>query len=478
MIHFPSGFTWGTATASYQIEGAWQEGGKGLSIWDAFSHTPGKIIDGSTGDVSCDHYHRWKNDVEGMASMGLKAYRFSIAWSRILPAGRGEVNPEGIRFYSELIDGLLDKGIEPWVTLYHWDLPLALQLEMDGWLDPRLAGIFKDYAAVCFEHFGDRVKHWITFNEPWVVSILGYGQGIFAPGRVSNDEPYLAAHTILRAHGMAVREYRERFQPDQNGIIGMTNNCDWREPLSRATADVDAAERAVEFFLGWFADPLYRGDYPACMRERVGTRLPAFTPADREMITGSQDFFGLNHYTTMYAAHRRADATEVASPFGNGGISGDQDVHLSAHPGWHTTAMGWSIVPWGLRKLLRWIDARYGHPPIVITENGCAFPDVPARGVIDDTRRIEFLDAYLSEAHRAIDEGVDLRGYFLWSLMDNFEWSSGFTRRFGLWHVDYATGARTPKSSAAWFSRLVADNGFIPMTGNPYRSVAGEEGHD
>ncbi len=478
MIRFPRQFTWGTATSSYQIEGAWQEGGKGLSIWDAFTHTPGKIIDGSTGDVSCDHYHRWEEDCDAMAAMGLTAYRFSLAWSRILPTGRGAVNPEGIRFYSALIDRLLDRGIEPWVTLYHWDLPLTLQLEMDGWLSPGLASVFRDYAAVCFEQFGDRVKHWITFNEPWVVAILGHGQGIFAPGRVSTDEPYRAAHTILRAHGQAVRTYRDRFQPRQQGMIGMTNNCDWREPLTRDRDDAAAAERAVEFFLGWFADPLYRGEYPDCMRERVGGRLPVFTPDDRTMITGSQDFFGLNHYTTMFAAKTRPGAAVETTPFGNGGIAEDQDVQLSAHPAWQKTEMGWSIVPWGVRKLLHWIDARYGHPPVVITENGCAFPDVPSGGTVDDQRRIAFLDAYLAEIHRAIDEGVDLRGYFLWSLMDNFEWSSGFTRRFGLWHVDYTTGVRTPKTSAAWFSGVIAENGFVPMEGNPYGAVPGEPRHD
>lgn len=474
MIHFPASFVWGTATASFQIEGGWQEGGKGLSIWDAFSHTPGKTAGGATGDITCDHYHRWKDDVRAMAAMGLKAYRFSLSWPRIMPAGRGAVNPEGIRFYSQLIDELLANGIEPWVTLYHWDLPLALQLEMDGWLNPAMAGVFRDYAAVCFEHFGDRVKHWITFNEPWVVSILGYGQGIFAPGRVSSEEPYQAAHTILRAHGMAVRDYRTRFQPTQNGTIGMTNNCDWREPLTTDPADQDAAQRAVEFFLGWFADPLYRGDYPACMRERVGERLPRFTADDRDMIKGSQDFFGLNHYTTMFASQTRPDDPVEGSPLGNGGIAGDQQVRLTAHPRWHKTDMGWSIVPWGLRKLLHWIDDRYGHPPIVITENGCAFPDVPVQGTVDDRERIAFLDAYLGEVHHAIAGGVDLRGYFLWSLMDNFEWASGFTRRFGIWHVDYDSGRRTPKSSAAWFARVLAQNGLEPLAGNPYRNAPGD----
>jgi len=320
MLTFPKDFAWGAATASYQIEGGWLEGGKGFSIWDAFAHTPGKITDSSTADVTCDHFHRWRDDVALMADLGLNAYRFSIAWSRILPAGRGTPNAEGIRFYSDLIDELLKRGITPWVTLYHWDLPLALQLELDGWTNPALADIYKDYAVLCFNLFGDRVKRWTTFNEPWVTSILGYGQGIFAPGRTSNVEPYLAAHTMLRAHGMAVREYRDRFQAVQKGLISMTTNCDWREPLTSAPSDVAAAERSLEFFLGWFADPLYRGDYPEAMRQRLGSRLPLFTSEESAMIRGSQDFFGLNHYTTMYATDSKAGPHPPSHPFVNAGI--------------------------------------------------------------------------------------------------------------------------------------------------------------
>jgi beta-glucosidase len=388
------------------------------------------------------------------------------------------VNPEGIRFYSALIDDLLAHGITPWVTLYHWDLPLALQLELDGWLHPHLDEHFRDYAAVCFSHFGDRVKHWITFNEPWVVSILGYGQGVFAPGRASTAEPYQAAHTILRAHGMAVREYRERFQATQGGSIGMTNNCDWREPRTDASADLAAAERALEFFLGWFADPLYRGDYPEVMRARVGDRLPRFTRDEQAMIRGSHDFFGLNHYTTMYASDASGGAMPLVQPLGNSCIAEDQEVHLSAHADWGTTAMGWTIVPWGLRKLLRWIDRRYDHPPIMITENGCAFPDLVRDGSVDDGNRVAFLDSYLCACHDALTAGVNLRGYFLWSLMDNFEWSSGSARRFGICHVDYATGRRLPKSSAHWYSRVVRDHGFDPISDNPYRNVAGATRHE
>jgi beta-galactosidase len=455
MTSFPKGFIWGTSTSSHQIEGAWLEGGKGLSIWDAFSHTPGNIADTSTADTTCDHYHRFREDVDLMARLGLKAYRFSLSWPRILPTGMGKPNPEGIKFYSDLIDCLLDNDVTPWVTLYHWDLPLTLQLGLDGWLNPDLADIFANYASCCFEHFGDRVKHWITFNEPWVASILGYGQGIFAPGRTSDSEPYRVAHTMLRAHGKAAEAYRKRFQPSQNGIIGMSNNCDWREPLSATEKDRQAAERSLEFFLGWFADPVYRGDYPDSMRTRVGERLPRFTPEDADLVRGSCDFFGLNHYTTMLAAHAEPGQARQAAPSENGGIAEDQGVTLSSDPAWTKTKMGWNIVPWGCRKLLHWITNRYGSPTIVITENGCAFDDTLTDGAVNDTERVEFLQSYLHECHTAIDEGVQLKGYFLWSLMDNFEWTYGYTRRFGIHYVDFPTGRRIPKASAAWYSDVV-----------------------
>ncbi|NOY78329.1 MAG: beta-glucosidase [Calditrichaeota bacterium] len=459
MKEFPENFIWGTATASYQIEGAWLEGGKGLSIWDAFAHTPGKIKNGDTGDVACDHFHRYKEDIARMAEMGLKHYRFSIAWSRIQPAGRGKPNPQGIRFYSDLIDELLDRGITPWVTLYHWDLPLALQLERDGWLNPAMPEIFRDYASICFEHFGDRVKHWITFNEPWVVAILGYGQGIFAPGRVSHSEPYQAGHQILRAHALAVDHYRQKFQPRQGGQIGITNNCDWREPLTDSASDKQAAQRALEFFLGWFTDPIYRGDYPDVMRARVADRLPRFSDRDKDLLSGSTDFFGLNHYTTLYAADSKGKPVST-TPYGNGGISEDQDVRLSADPKWDKTEMGWSIVPWGLRKLLHWIDTRYTHPPVVITENGCACRDRVVDNQVHDPKRIQFLSDYIGEAYQAIREGVDLRGYFLWSFMDNFEWALGFSRRFGIHYVDYNTQKRIPKDSARWYAAVITNNGL------------------
>ncbi len=460
MKRFPGDFTWGCATSAYQIEGAWQEGGKGLSIWDAFTHTPGKIVDGSNADVACDHFHRFKDDVALMAETGLRAYRFSISWPRIQPNGLGKPNSAGIRFYSDLIDELLAHNITPWVTLYHWDLPLSLQLENDGWLREEIAEFFADYAEICFEHFGDRVKHWITLNEPWVVAILGYGQGVFAPGRVSTSEPYLAAHNLLRAHGRAVDVYRTRYQSQQGGVIGITNNCDWREPLTDSLADRAAATTALEFFLGWFADPIYRGDYPEVMRSNVADRLPKFSANDRYLIQGSSDFFGLNHYSTLYASYPDPNREVVPEVYGNGGILEDQNVVLTADESWERTTMGWSIVPWGCEKLLGWIDERYGQPDIYITENGASFDDLVVNGAVDDQYRIDFLDGYLSACHEAIQKGVNLRGYFLWSLLDNFEWALGRTRRFGLHYTDWDTLERIPKKSAAWYAEVVRTNGL------------------
>ena len=459
MLKFPDGFVWGAATSSFQIEGAWREDGKGLSIWDAFTHTPGKIADGDTGNTAADHYRRFREDVALMADLGLDAYRFSISWPRIQPTGYGEPNLEGLAFYSTLVDTLLDHGITPWVTLYHWDLPLTLQLEHDGWLNPRMAEFFRDYARICFEHLGDRVKHWITLNEPWVMAILGHGLGTFAPGRASNSEPYRAGHEMLRAHGAAAELYRREFQPHQGGVIGMANNCDWREPLTDSAEDRAAAERSLEFYLGWFADPLYHGDYPATMRQRIGDRLPVFSDEDINRIQGSADFFGLNHYTTMMVAHTEGGSRESEAA-SNAGLTEDQDIALSAHPSWETTAMGWPIVPQGCRKLLQWIDARYGHPEIIITENGCAVDDKWTGGIVNDAERIAYLQGYIAACHEAIERGVNLKGYFVWSLLDNFEWALGYTKRFGLHYVHYPTGTRIAKASAAWYRETIERNGL------------------
>jgi beta-galactosidase len=459
MKKFPKDFTWGGATSSYQIEGAHDEDGKGPSIWDVFCMIPGKVANGDTGNIACDHYHRIKEDVALMKKLGLKAYRFSIAWPRIMPAGTGKVEARGIAFYNRLIDELLKNDIEPWVTLYHWDLPAALEFEIDGWVGDGISDAFAAYADVCFKAFGDRVKNWITINEAWVVAILGYGHGVFAPGKKSGYLPYIAGHNLLKAHGKAVDIYRKKYQNSQKGRIGITNNCDWREPLTNSKEDKDAAERAMEFFIAWFADPIYKGDYPASMKERLGDRLPAFTKEEIGMIKDSSDFFGLNHYTTMFAADSTGKVEE-GSVYGNGGLSEDQEVNLSIDPNWKLTDMKWAIVPWGCQKLLEWLAARYDNPEIYITENGCAFDDKLVDGKVDDQDRKEFFKGYLSAVHGAMMNGVNMGGYFIWSLMDNFEWASGYDKKFGITYIEEGTLKRVPKNSALWYAEMIKNDGF------------------
>ena len=455
---FPADFIWGSATASYQIEGGTKEGGRGASIWDTFSQTPGKVAGGDTGDVACDHFHRFEDDIKLMKELGLQAYRFSIAWSRIQPDGTGEPNAEGIAFYNSIIDCLLAHDIEPWVTLYHWDLPQVLEDRVGGWLGKAIVPIFGDYARICFEQFGDRVKNWITLNEPWCSAVLGYGLGVHAPGHADADKPYVAAHHLILSHAAAVKIYREEWG-HQQGRIGITNNCDWRMPLTDREADKAAAQRSLVFFLGWFADPIWKGDYPAVMRERLGDRLPVFSAEERELLLGSSDFFGLNHYTTMLASEPDPDAEVETNIAGNGGMAEDQEVHLSNDPAWTQTQMGWNIVPEGCRELLKWIDERYDHPEIYITENGCAVEEPDVESALQDVVRRDFFEGYLHECRNAIEQGVDLRGYFAWSLLDNFEWSWGYERRFGIVRIDYDTLERTSKLSAQWYAAAIASNG-------------------
>lgn len=454
MTSFPKGFSWGVATSAYQIEGAPREGGRGLSIWDVFSHTPGKTFDGDNGDRACDHYHRVETDIELLKELGVSAYRFSLAWPRIQPTGRGPANREGIAFYSDLIDRLLEAKIEPWVTLYHWDLPVALQIECDGWVNPMIASYFRKYAEICFKAFGDRVKHWITLNESWIVALCGYGGGEMAPGRVSYREPYIVGHNLLRAHAAAADCYRSKFQSIQKGQIGITNNCDWREPKSSDPADQEAAQRAREYFLGWFADPVFLGDYPESMREHLGDRLPRFSEDDRRLVKGSADFFGLNHYGTHYASAVEKSTQERT-------VYDVPGVELSSDPEWERTAMGWNVVPWGFGKLLRWVSSRYEHPVIYVTENGCAAPEPSRETSLNDEFRIRYLSGYLKECAAAIGDGADVRGYFAWSLMDNFEWKDGYAPRFGLYYVDYNSFERIPKASAKWYSKVVTSNSLV-----------------
>ncbi|KAL1529113.1 hypothetical protein AB1Y20_000073 [Prymnesium parvum] len=486
---FPRGFVWGTGTAAYQIEGAWDEDGRGRSIWDTFSGAggatpnPGHEVVGDTGDTACDHYHRYAEDVELMVELGLTNYRFSLAWPRLLPNGTlsGGVNQRGVDFYNRLIDALLAHGIQPYVTLYHWDLPEALQTaQLPGWLDPRLPAIFEEYATLCFRLFGDRVKFWTTFNEAWTFLVLGYGSGSKAPGRPYTDigsYPYRTGHHVLLAHARAVAAFRSDATLRRGGKIGITNNCDWNEPATASAADIAAAERANEWWLAWFADPIWLGDYPPSMRAKLGDRLPQFTAEEKALLKGSADFFGLNHYGSQFV-------TDSPTPAGYGNTTAFAywaDYEASAQ---HTAEMpkaasAWLFsVPWGLRKLLRWVDRRYGRPPIYITENGWSTPGGEGweAGVVDPGRVLYYAN-YTSEVQRAINEdGVDVRGYFAWSLLDNFEWERGYSERFGLVYTDFHTQARHPKASARWYSATIKANAVVdpmPFVAPPQGSCGG-----
>jgi beta-galactosidase len=457
---------WGSATAAYQVEGAAQEGGRSPSIWDAYCAVPGNIVNGESGAVACDHYHRYKEDIKIMRDLGLPYYRFSIAWTRVLPKGRGEPNPEGIKFYNSLIDELVANGIKPVVTLYHWDLPQCLDEEYGGWLGRQVIADFEHYAATCFEHFGDRVGSWITFNEPWCSAVLGYANGEMAPGHKSDAgrEPYQASHNILLSHAHAVRRYRTDFQEKQRGVIGITLNVDWRESLTDKQEDKDACQRALDWMLGWYADPVWKGDYPENMKGFLGDRLPKFTEEEKALVKDSSDFFGLNHYTTGYITAPEGEASTL-SMWGNvqsGGYFADQNIAVTDDPLWKRTDMDWAVVPWGLKKLCAYVQERY-HPRggIIITENGTAVREDTVEAAINDKFRVEYLQGYIAQMHQGIQEGVDIRGYFAWSLLDNFEWGSGYSKRFGMVRVDYTTQERTVKNSGKMFSEVVKTNALV-----------------
>ncbi|MCO5614542.1 hypothetical protein L7F22_068825 [Adiantum nelumboides] len=466
---FPEGFHFGAATAAYQAKGGASAGGRGPSIWDTYSQTQGKILDGSSGDVACDHYHRYEDDVELLSNLGFDAYRFSISWSRILPDGFGEVaNNEGVAFYSSLIDSLLKKGITPFATLYHWDLPQGLHDTMGGWLNAEIATHFASYAEVCFAAFGDRVKHWITLNEPLRFSLFGYGIGIHAPGRTSNrsrslegdtsTEPYITAHNALLAHAAAVDVYNTKFRAQQKGKVGIALDSEWGEPLTNSQEDREAAQRHLEFQLGWFLDPIYFGDYPESMRSAVCHRLPQFSKKEIDLLHGSLDFIGLNHYTTRFIV-----PTPPSTTSGLGWLEDSHALRLTEVDGKPIGDKGASywmyIVPWGMEKMLKWITDRYNRPPIYITENGMDDEDSAGQSLnyyLHDSKRVKFYQDYLFYAAKAVRGGTDLRGYFAWSLLDNFEWQLGYTKRFGLVYVDFKDGLkRLPKDSALWFSRFL-----------------------
>ncbi|MGI5492137.1 GH1 family beta-glucosidase [Microtetraspora malaysiensis] len=424
-------FLWGTATASYQIEGAVSEDGRGVSIWDTFSHEPGRVRDGHTGDVACDHYHRWPEDVALMADAGLNAYRFSVAWPRIQPTGRGAVNQAGLDFYDRLVDGLCEKGITPALTLFHWDLPQALE-DQGGWLNRDTSRYFADYAAIMAERLADRVPMWITLNEPFVHMTFGYALGVHAPGRTLFLDALPAAHHQLLGHGLAVSALRA------NGAeqVLITNNCTPVWPASDAPEDLAAAEAYDALHNRLFNDPLFVASYPDFSAFGV-EELDFIRDGDLETIGQPLDGLGINYYNPTCIAAPSTDAL----PFDDAGVTG-----------YPTTAFGWPVVPDGLRELLVSLKARYGAalPPVYITENGCSYEG------IDDQERIDYLDGHIAAVRRAQAEGVDVRGYFVWSLLDNFEWAEGYHQRFGLVHVDFATQKRTPKASYHWLKRLIA----------------------
>ncbi len=446
--HFPAGFLWGTATSSYQIEGAWAEDGKAESIWDRFSHTPGKIRDNTNGDIACDHYHRWPEDIRLMKDLGLQAYRFSIAWPRILPAGRGKVNQAGLDFYNRLVDGLLAAGITPFVTLYHWDLPQALQDE-GGWPVRSTAEAFVEYADVVSRSLGDRVQNWITHNEPWCISFLSHQIGEHAPGHQDWYEALAAAHHTLLSHGWAVPAIR-RNSPFAE--VGITLNFSHCEAACFSEHDRKLAREFDGYFNRWFLDPLYGRRYPAdkvAFYQETSKALPNgldfVQPGDYEAIAARTDFLGVNYYTReVFRDHSAPDNLP-------------QTVFAAPHS--ERTDMGWEVYADGLYHLLNRLHFEYQTPKLYVTENGCSYADGPdAAGRVADQRRIDFLAAHFTAAQRAIQNGVPLEGYFVWSLMDNFEWAWGYKQRFGLVWVDFETQQRIPKDSALWYRDVIARN--------------------
>ncbi|MFN8450980.1 MAG: GH1 family beta-glucosidase [Anaerolineae bacterium] len=438
-LKFPQDFTWGTATASYQIEGAANEDGRGASIWDTFSHTPGKVHNGDTGDVADDHYHRWKTDIELMKRLNISAYRLSIAWPRIFPQGRGIVNEAGIEFYDRLIDGLLEAGITPYVTLYHWDLPQALQDE-GGWMRRGIVDDYVNYVDTVSSVLGDRVKHWITFNEPWVFTWVGYVMGAHAPGLTSAtpDPAFTTTHHCYLAHGLSVPVIRRN---SSGAKVGITLNLSPADPATSKPADLEATALYDGWFNRWYLDPLYRGRYPQDIMEHYAPFMPDIQPGDMETIAAPIDFLGINYYSRAVIKA----GTEPEKPFDH------------VRPEGEYTAMNWEVYPKALYSVLRRIHADYNPGSIYITENGAAYDDVlTPGGEIHDERRTAYYQSHLKAMYDAIEDGVPVDGYFAWSLLDNFEWGEGYAKRFGLYYVDYNTLERYLKDTGKYYAQVAA----------------------
>ncbi|XP_033115916.1 cytosolic beta-glucosidase-like [Anneissia japonica] len=466
---FPEDFMWGVASSAYQVEGAWNEGGRGESIWDSFTHNSDEIYRHDNGDIACDSYHNVDRDIRMLKEMGLTHYRLSISWSRLIPDGRSinKISIPGINYYNYLIDNLVEANIIPIVTLYNWDLPQALEKE-GGWINNATLSAFLTYAVVCFQNFADRVPYWITFNEPYMFCVHGYGNGSLAPGTGDpGSGPYQCANNVIRAHALAYHTYDDHFRRRFNGKVGLNLNFDWYEPKNVLNiSDVTAAETARQFLLGWFAHPIFlNGDYPDVMKTLIReqslqqgyniSRLPEFTTEQKDRIIKTSDFFGISHYTTKLASVLMHPDDDIVTP----SWSHDANLQESVNASWpKTNSLSNRVVPWGIRKALQWIKKEYNNPAILITGNG-----VDTSGAIDDQDRVNYIKAYTNEVLKAIeDDGVNVVGYTVWSLMDSFEWDFGYSLKYGLYRVDFSSDdrARTPRSSAQFYAQLVEENGF------------------
>ena len=443
MTRFPDNFLWGAATAAYQIEGSPLADGAGASIWQRFSHDPRLMATkGDTGDVACDHYNRMEADVALMKSLGLQAYRFSVAWGRVLPDGTGRVNEAGLAFYERLVDTLIANGIEPLCTLFHWDMPAALD-DRGGWLNRDSAKWFADYARIVFERLDGRVKKWVTLNEPWVVTDGGYLHGALAPGHKNMFEAPIASHNLMRAHGAAVKVYREVGAHE----IGLVVNIEPKYPASDSPEDIAATARADAYMNRQYLDPALKGEYPAELKDIFGEAWPDWPASDLTDIAQPVDFIGINYYTRNVVRHDETQWPLKAS--------------MVMQIGKTYTETGWEVHAPALTDLLKEFKRRYGDTPLYITENGAAFydPPVAAEDGVHDPLRVSYLKGHIAAVGEAIAAGVDVRGYMLWSLFDNLEWSLGYSKRFGMVHVDFVSQTRTPKASAHLYRRIIASNG-------------------
>ncbi|XP_058975510.1 myrosinase 1 [Musca domestica] len=465
--HFPKDFLWGVGSSSYQIEGGWNADDKGESIWDYMTHNhPEKIADRSNGDISSDSYHHWRRDVQMVHELHVKTYRFSISWPRIMPGGyMNQVSTAGIKYYSALIDELLHYNITPMVTMYHWELPQRLQ-ELGGWTNPEIIPLFKDYARLLLEMFGDRVQIWTTINEPWHVCEHGYGVDYMAPAYNYPGIPaYLCGHNLLKAHAEVVHMYRAEYKKRQGGRMGITLDTSWMEPKSNSPEDREASQRALEFYVGWFGHPIFstHGNYPATMVDRIRnlskeqgfsrSRLPEFTKEEIQRIRGTADFFGINTYTTsLVTSNDHNNSAKFPIP----SFNHDMGVVESQDPNWTGSGSVWlKVYPKGIYNLLMWIKKEYNNPPVIVTESG-----VSDRGGLEDYPRVDYYNQYLNFVLDALEDGANVQGYIAWSLMDSYEWKAGFTEKFGLYHVDFndPQRKRTPKISARVFAHICKTN--------------------